>query len=130
LDKHEFRVCSEQDSFGIVSARDDAVCLPAKDVQHDGASIRHDWRQHLCRERFAPVLQGKQGSHRSHRLQPGEHGNGSLQIALNALQVILYPGTYFYYRWRNMEKAKKWDALSAEQRKEYLDTTSDVGNKR
>jgi hypothetical protein len=57
-------------------------------------------------------------------------GNGRRRLVLNALQVILYPGTYFYYRWRNAQKAKKWDALSAEQRKEYLDTTTDVGNKR
>ncbi|ODN94327.1 hypothetical protein L198_05184 [Cryptococcus wingfieldii CBS 7118] len=44
--------------------------------------------------------------------------------------VVLYPGTYFYYKWRNGQKAKVWDTMSEESRKEYLATTEDKGNKR
>jgi hypothetical protein len=45
-------------------------------------------------------------------------------------KVALYPGTYFYYRWRNASKAKVWDTYTEQQRTEYLQTTTDVGNKR
>ncbi|KAI9637153.1 major facilitator superfamily domain-containing protein [Dioszegia hungarica] len=44
--------------------------------------------------------------------------------------VALYPGTYFYYRWRNASKAKIWDTYTEQQRTVYLQTTTDVGNKR
>ncbi|TYJ51574.1 hypothetical protein B9479_007844 [Cryptococcus floricola] len=44
--------------------------------------------------------------------------------------VVLYPGTYFYYKWRNGQKAKVWDTMSDESRKEYLAITEDKGNKR
>ncbi|KAF8956288.1 allantoate permease [Flammula alnicola] len=44
--------------------------------------------------------------------------------------VILYPGTKAYYLWRNRSKAKIWDAMTSEQKSEYLATTKDVGNRR
>jgi cell division protein YceG involved in septum cleavage len=46
------------------------------------------------------------------------------------VQVALYPGTYFYYRWRNNTRAKVWDKMTEQQKKEYIDTTTDVENKR
>lgn len=46
------------------------------------------------------------------------------------MQLIQYPGTFFYYRWRNSTKAKKWDAMTPEQQHEYRQTTTDTGNKR
>jgi hypothetical protein len=46
------------------------------------------------------------------------------------LQLIQYPGTFFYYRWRNNTKAKKWDAMTPEQQHVYRQTTTDTGNKR
>ena len=46
------------------------------------------------------------------------------------VQLIQYPGTFFYYRWRNNTKANKWDAMSPEQQHEYRQTTTDTGNKR
>ena len=45
-------------------------------------------------------------------------------------QLIQYPGTFFYYRWRNNTKAKKWDIMTPEQQHEYRQTTTDTGNKR
>lgn len=46
------------------------------------------------------------------------------------VQFVQYPGTFFYYRWRNNSKAKKWDAMTPEQQHEYRQTTADTGNKR
>lgn len=46
------------------------------------------------------------------------------------MQLIQYPGTFFYYRWRNNTKARKWDAMTPEQQHEYRQTTTDTGNKR
>ncbi|KAF8636336.1 hypothetical protein AX16_010991 [Volvariella volvacea WC 439] len=44
--------------------------------------------------------------------------------------VILYPGTKAYYVWRNKQRDKIWNAMSAEERSHYLRTTKDVGNRR
>ncbi|VDB87853.1 unnamed protein product [Peniophora sp. CBMAI 1063] len=44
--------------------------------------------------------------------------------------VVLYPGTKVYYIWRNKQRAKIWDAMTPEERSEYLATTKDVGNRR
>ena len=46
------------------------------------------------------------------------------------LQVVQYPGTFFYYKWRNNFKAKKWDAKTPGEQVVYRKTTSDEGNKR
>ncbi|OCF72415.1 hypothetical protein I204_06794 [Kwoniella mangroviensis CBS 8886] len=44
--------------------------------------------------------------------------------------IILYPGTWAYYKWRNRTKERLWGAMSEEERQHYLRTTTDVGNKR
>ncbi|KAF8201403.1 allantoate permease [Pholiota molesta] len=55
----------------------------------------------------------------------------SVLIAVCLFNVtILYPGTKAYYLWRNKQKAKRWDAMTSEQKSEYLATTTDIGNKR
>lgn len=46
------------------------------------------------------------------------------------MNIILYLLTKAYYVWRNKTKARKWDAMTPEQREEYLATTTDKGNKR
>lgn len=43
---------------------------------------------------------------------------------------VQYPFTYFYYRWRNLQKQARWDAMSEEEKAHYLKTTTDAGNKR
>ncbi|KIM42149.1 hypothetical protein M413DRAFT_70680 [Hebeloma cylindrosporum] len=44
--------------------------------------------------------------------------------------IILYPGTKAFYKWRNSQKAKVWDAMTPEQKSEYLATTKEIGNRR
>lgn len=44
--------------------------------------------------------------------------------------VILYPGTKLYYIWRNRQRDKVWNAMSPEEQARYLETTTDLGNRR
>ncbi|KAJ2932226.1 hypothetical protein H1R20_g4867, partial [Candolleomyces eurysporus] len=43
---------------------------------------------------------------------------------------ILYPGVKAYYIWRNRSRDQIWDAMTSEQKSEYLATTKDRGNRR
>ncbi|PVI06677.1 major facilitator superfamily transporter [Periconia macrospinosa] len=56
--------------------------------------------------------------------------NRGLLVICVWMCAIQYPGTYFYYRWRNNTKAKKWDAMTPEEQDNYRSTTTDEGNKR
>lgn len=56
--------------------------------------------------------------------------NTGLLVICVWMCAVQYPGTYFYYRWRNSCKAKKWDAMTPEEQHHYRSTTSDTGNKR
>ncbi|KAI1064407.1 hypothetical protein LB506_007727 [Fusarium annulatum] len=56
-------------------------------------------------------------------------GNKNL-LAIIALNITLYLLTRTYYIWRNKRRDKIWDAMDDEQKKHYLDTTKDEGNKR
>jgi len=44
--------------------------------------------------------------------------------------VVLYPGTRYYYKWRNASRDKKWNAMTPEEKSHYLSTTKDLGNRR
>lgn len=44
--------------------------------------------------------------------------------------VIVYPGTWLFYTTINKKRDKVWDAMTPEQKSEYLRTTKDEGNKR
>ncbi|KAL5337434.1 major facilitator superfamily domain-containing protein [Aspergillus crustosus] len=56
--------------------------------------------------------------------------NRGLLVICVWMCVFQYPGTYFYYKWRNASKAKKWDAMTPDEQHHYRETTSDEGNKR
>ncbi|TDZ53986.1 putative transporter [Colletotrichum trifolii] len=56
--------------------------------------------------------------------------NTGLLVICIWMCLIQYPFTYFYYQWRNNQKAKQWDALTPEQQYEYRMNTTDKGNKR
>jgi len=51
-------------------------------------------------------------------------------IAIAAMNIALYALAKVYYIWKNNRRAKIWDSWTEEQKKEYLTTTKDRGNKR
>ena len=46
------------------------------------------------------------------------------------MNVFLYLFTKAYYVFRNKRRAEKWNAMTQEERLNYLATTTDEGNKR
>ncbi|KAF8520957.1 allantoate permease [Hysterangium stoloniferum] len=57
-------------------------------------------------------------------------GNRNLIIICAVNIFVLFPGTRFYYMWRNAQREKKWSAMSEEEKSDYLSTTKDEGNQR
>lgn len=51
-------------------------------------------------------------------------------IGICAYNMVLFIGTKLFYVYVNKSRAKKWDAMSLEERDHYLATTNDKGNKR
>ncbi|PSN65233.1 MFS general substrate transporter [Corynespora cassiicola Philippines] len=51
-------------------------------------------------------------------------------VGICVLNIFLYIFAKLYYTWRNKQRDQKWDALTVEQKLEYLDTTTDEGSKR
>ncbi|ETW86866.1 major facilitator superfamily [Heterobasidion irregulare TC 32-1] len=56
-------------------------------------------------------------------------GNRAL-IGVCAMNIVIYIGTYFFYQTINRRRDGTWNAMSPEERAEYIETTKDVGNKR
>lgn len=56
-------------------------------------------------------------------------GNRSL-IGVVSMNIVLYLLAKLYYVLRNKHKERKWGAMTVEERRVYLDTTTDEGNKR
>ena len=56
---------------------------------------------------------------------------GNLAMAiLSAVTFLIYIRVYLYYRIRNQQRDKKWNAMSREEQLNYLATTKDEGNRR
>lgn len=51
-------------------------------------------------------------------------------FGLTFLLIPIFVGTKFYYIWRNNSKAKIWDAMTIEEKEQYLHDNKDLGNKR
>ena len=46
------------------------------------------------------------------------------------MNIVLYIFSKVYYTWRNKQRDEKWNALTAEEKIEYLKTTTDEGSYR
>lgn len=56
---------------------------------------------------------------------------GNFQLLMVAIgQMGLITVSLFYYKWRNKKREKKWVEMSAEEKIEYIHTSTDQGNKR
>ncbi|KAH7625359.1 major facilitator superfamily domain-containing protein [Sordaria sp. MPI-SDFR-AT-0083] len=51
-------------------------------------------------------------------------------LAVCCMNIVLYILVKLYYIFRNKQKAKKWEAMTTEERLGYLANTNDKGNKR
>ncbi|KAL1594587.1 hypothetical protein SLS60_010348 [Paraconiothyrium brasiliense] len=51
-------------------------------------------------------------------------------LGICVLNIFIYAFNKVYYVWRNKQRDRKWNALTAEERVEYLDTTTEEGSKR
>ena len=61
---------------------------------------------------------------------PRYRRGNSVLAGFCGLTIALYTFTRVYYRIRNKQKKAKWNAMSPQQQKEYLDTTKDEGSQR
>lgn len=67
--------------------------------------------------------------YREHDAPRYREGNRNL-IAICVLAMVQYLLTKGYYVWRNRSRARVWDAMSEGEKRVYLETTRDEGNKR
>ncbi|KAH7121087.1 major facilitator superfamily domain-containing protein [Dendryphion nanum] len=51
-------------------------------------------------------------------------------VGICVLNIFLYIFAKFYYVWRNKQRDKIWDALTVEEKLNYMATTKDEGSKR
>ncbi|KIY50631.1 MFS general substrate transporter [Fistulina hepatica ATCC 64428] len=58
-----------------------------------------------------------------------KRGNRIL-IGICCMNIFLYIGTFFFYRTINKRRDRIWNAMTAEQQRDYMETTTDEGNKR
>jgi hypothetical protein len=58
-----------------------------------------------------------------------KRGDGVL-VAICVSNIGIYVLTKIYYVWRNKQRGTKWNAMTEEERVNYLATTTDEGNKR
>ncbi|KAJ3789968.1 major facilitator superfamily domain-containing protein [Lentinula aff. detonsa] len=58
-----------------------------------------------------------------------KHGNRAL-IGICSMNIALYVGTYFFYKYINKRRDEIWSSWSKEQQQDYLETTKDEGNQR
>lgn len=62
--------------------------------------------------------------------KPLYHRGNSVLIGISVLAVGLFLFAKGYYLWRNEARERVWRRMSTEERRAYLDATTDEGNKR
>ncbi|KAK9354709.1 major facilitator superfamily domain-containing protein [Lipomyces doorenjongii] len=62
--------------------------------------------------------------------KPLYHRGNSDILGILAMNLVIYAGVKVYYVARNKRRERKWKAFTEEERRHYLLTTTDKGNKR
>ena len=63
-------------------------------------------------------------------LTPIDRRGNRVLIGICVLNIVLYIFSKVYYTWRNKQRDRRWNALTAEEKIEYLETTTDEGSYR
>ncbi|KZT30929.1 MFS general substrate transporter [Neolentinus lepideus HHB14362 ss-1] len=58
-----------------------------------------------------------------------KRGNRAL-IGICCMNIVLYIGTFFFYRYLNKRRDRIWNSWSQKERETYIETTRDQGNER
>jgi len=61
---------------------------------------------------------------------PLYHRGNSVLIGINVLVLLCFLGAKGYYILQNKRREKKWQALSEQERRDYVNNSTDQGNKR
>ena len=67
--------------------------------------------------------------YRDHDRPAYRRGNRAL-VGLVCFNVVLYAGVNVNYVWRHRRRARVWERMAPAERVEYLDITTDEGNRR
>ncbi|WWC91517.1 uncharacterized protein L201_006463 [Kwoniella dendrophila CBS 6074] len=59
-----------------------------------------------------------------------KHANSAIVAILCFNLIVLYPATRWYYKSRNAKREAIWGSMSNDQKNQYLESTTDKGNKR
>ncbi|KAI9675569.1 MAG: hypothetical protein M1822_008922 [Bathelium mastoideum] len=62
--------------------------------------------------------------------KPLYHRGNDVLFGLSIASIVLFVVTKVYYILKNRSRARKWDAMTEEQKEDYLNNTKDEGNKR
>lgn len=62
--------------------------------------------------------------------KPLYHRGNTVLVVLDISAIVLFVIAKLYYIWKNKQREQRWGAMSEEQKEDYLQTTSDEGNKR
>lgn len=54
----------------------------------------------------------------------------TILLVIALVTLALYPATYFFYKKINAHRDKVWNAMSTEEKDQYLSTTKDEGARR
>ena len=62
--------------------------------------------------------------------KPLYHRGNTVLVALDIVSISLFIFMKVYYVTKNRSREKKWQAMTEDERTEYIETTKDEGNKR
>jgi hypothetical protein len=61
---------------------------------------------------------------------PYYYRGNKVLIGICCMNLVLYALAKVYYVWKNASRDKIWNSWTAEEKRNYLETTTDQGNKR